>query len=188
MPAVAYAMSDLIPSADGRSSAGHISRPVHAGGCGQEHEVQVDHAGRAYVECDRCAPSLIAGHYGWASRPGDVPLTCDEVADQELAERDAKGAQNTLLKAMTDSFVKALQGGVGFTGIGEVSRPKSILEQIGEMNAEERATLAAALMPAGAIPGAVEDGGQDQEGPVLLTQPAPKGARVAQSQRKPRAN
>jgi hypothetical protein len=183
MPAVAYAMSDLTPSADGRHSAGRISRPVHAGGCGQEHEVQVDAAGRAYVACDRCAPSLIAGHYGWASRPGDVPLTCDEVADQELAERDAKGAQNTLLKGMTEAFMKAIQGGTVF---GETAKPKSVLEQITEMSPEERAALAAALMPAGAIPGAVEDAAPEGEGPALLTPPVPKGARVAQSQRKPR--
>lgn len=169
MPAVAYAMSDHAPSDDGRYSAGHISRPVSAGGCGQEHEVQVDHAGRPYIECDRCAPSLISSHYGWAARPGDVPLTPDENADQELAERDAKGHQNTLLKGMTDAFMRALKGGAGFPGMTEPAPQKSLIEQLGEMGPAERAQLAALLAPPA------------EGGAHVLTPPAPETARVVQS-------
>ena len=185
MPTVAYAMSDLIPSDDGRHGAGHIHRPVHAGGCGQEHEVQVDHVGRAFIECDRCAPSLIGSHYGWAARPGDVPLTCDEVADQELAERDAKGAQNTLLKGMTEAFVRALQGGSSFPGMAAAPAPKSLVEQLSDMSPAERAQLAALLAPP-APPGAVEvtaaHGAAAAGGAHVLTPPAPEpgAARVVQ--------
>jgi hypothetical protein len=146
---VAYAPADHAPSLDGRIAPGHITRPVSAGGCGVCHEIQVDERGHAFLDCDQCAPALVGGHWGWAATPGGVPLTPDELAERELAERDAHAGQNAMMRAMTDSFVQAVNGG-GFQFPGLTAAPapqKSLVEQIAEMSAADKAALAAMLAP-----------------------------------------
>jgi hypothetical protein len=162
---VAYAMADHGPSADGRVAAGHIRLPTDRGGCGNEHEIETSDRGYAFIDCPRCAPALVGSHYGWAATPGGVPLTPDELGDRELAERDAKSSQNTLLRAMTDSFVKAVQTGPGFQFPSEDSpagKAPSLLDQIKAMSAEEKAALASVLAPAGEIPAKTSDANDDE--------------------------
>ncbi len=146
---VAFAMADHAPSLDGRVAAAHVRLPAHRGGCGQEHEVQSDDRGHAFIDCDQCGPALVGGHYGWAATPGGVPLTPDEIGERDLAKRDAEAGQNSMMRAMTDSFVRAVQGG-GFTfpGTTAPAPQRSLVEQIAEMSAADKAALAAMLAPA----------------------------------------
>lgn len=149
---VAFAMADHAPSLDGRTAAAHIRLPAHRGGCGNEHEVQVDDRGHAFIDCARCGPGMVATHYGWSASPGGVPLTPDQIAANDLAKRDAEVGQNAMMRAMTDSFVKAVQGG-GFTfpGIPGPVPQKSLVEQIAEMSDGDKAALAAMLAPAAPV-------------------------------------
>jgi hypothetical protein len=150
MTAVAYAMSDTAPSADGRRAPAHIYRPVTAGGCGQQHEIQVDDFGRPYLECDRCAPALTAGHYGFSADPHGVPLTPDEHRENDYRKRQAEQNQATLMTSMTQAFMQALSSGAVFPGAAGATQPapaKSLLEQIQELSVEEKAALADVLAP-----------------------------------------
>jgi hypothetical protein len=141
MTTVAYAMRDHAPKPDG-SGGGTISISRTHGGCGESHHVQLDDRGHAYYACDQCAPVAIGTMYGYTAHPGGVPLTPDELADREVAERDAKAAQSVILQAMTDSFIRNLA-----TGQAVIPGPaqKSLAEQVGSMSAAEKAELAALL-------------------------------------------
>ena len=127
---VAYAMSDLAPSADGEVGAGAVSL---GGGCGSMHPVQVDASGHPYIDCDTCAPRLAGSHYGWSANPAGVPLTPDELAERELAERDGVAMQRIVLKSVTDSLVGQ--------AVAAKQTRQSLLEQIKSMSAEDRAGL-----------------------------------------------
>ena len=105
MPAIAYAMADLAPSADGRVPAGAVTV---AGGCGVCHEIGLDAQNRPHISCDTCAPLLVGGHYGWGATPHAVPLTCDELASRELAKRDVEASQAVLMNAMVNDFMGRL--------------------------------------------------------------------------------
>jgi hypothetical protein len=178
MPAIAYAMSDHAPSKDGERT-GHLSLSPALGGCGAQHEALVDDRGRVYYECDRCAPAAIAHLYGFAATPHGVPLTPDEIADRELAEREATSNQNTLMRTMTESFVKAIQSGGMLPG---APKPKTLAEQLAELSEEERAQVAAMLAPkpaAPAVPAADEGGEEEKPGPAAKAA-APKANRTPQ--------
>jgi len=60
------------------------------GGCGVPHEINTD---TRKLECPPCetwlqkTPSL-----GWANHPGGVALTCDEIAENDRAEKQAQRA------------------------------------------------------------------------------------------------
>ena len=105
MPAIAYAMADMAPSADGRVPAGAVTV---AGGCGTCHEIGLDAQNRPHITCDVCAPLLVGGHYGWGATPHAVPLTCDELASRELAKRDVEASQAVLMNAMVNDFMGRL--------------------------------------------------------------------------------
>ena len=62
-----------------------VTIPVDRGGCGHTHHV----ADRA-VECAMCEPHIIALRHGWAHTLDKVALTCDESAEVEAAEAQAK--------------------------------------------------------------------------------------------------
>ena len=155
MTAIAYCMRDLHGS--GNTPPGAVCVPQTSGGCGVPHEAKKTGTGRWVIECDDCAPRLIAKTYGFSSDAAGVPLTPDEVRANELAERDGKAAQSSVMAAMTEAFVHAIQqGGMTFPG-GEVTRveapaQKSLLEQLADMSPEERAQLGALL----GAPAAVE--------------------------------
>lgn len=191
MPAVAYTMSDTAPSTDGRRAAAHIFRPVSAGGCGIEHEIQVDDFGRPFLECDRCAPALTAGHYGFSADPHGVPLTPDELREQEYRKRQAEQNQATLMTSMTQAFMQALSSGAVFPGVAGAAQPapaKSLLEQIQELSPEEKAALADVLAPkpAGEPEGVPEIGASTRE-EKAGTSTAPRAThRAAASPRTPR--
>lgn len=106
MSTIAYGMSDLAASPDGRLAAGSVSVPTTAGGCGEQHTVTVDDDGRPYVNCDACAPVLISmPGSGWAATPNGVALTPDEMAERELAERDGTAMQRVIMRSVTDQVV-----------------------------------------------------------------------------------
>ena len=90
MTAVAYCMRDLHGS--GNAPPGAVYVPQSSGGCGVPHEAKKTGTGRWVIECDDCAPRLIAKTYGFSSDAAGVPLTPDEVRANELAERDGKAA------------------------------------------------------------------------------------------------
>lgn len=150
MTAVAYVMRDLHGS--DKTPPGAVCVPRDSGGCGVPHEASRMDNGRWVIECDLCAPRLIAKTYGFSSDAAGVPLSPDEVRANDLAERDGKAAQSSVMAAMTEAFVHAIQqGGMTFPG-GEVTRApapapaqKSLLEQLAEMSPEERAQLAGLL-------------------------------------------
>ena len=107
MTAVAYCMRDLHGS--GNTPPGAVCVPQTSGGCGVPHEAKKTDTGRWVIECDLCAPRLIARTYGFSSDAAGVPLTPDEVRANELAERDGKAAQSSVMAAMTEAFVHAIQ-------------------------------------------------------------------------------
>lgn len=138
----AYGMADLKRSQDGSVPAGHVTVPRERGGCGNCHEVAVGDDGRAYIDCGQCAPVLIASHYGWSATPHGVPLTTDQIADRELADRDAKDHQNEILEAMTRAIVGQM------AGFQAVQQQPSLHDQLTAMTAEERTALFASFGPA----------------------------------------
>ena len=155
MTAIAYCMRDLHGS--GNTPPGAVFVPQTSGGCGIPHEAKKTDTGRWVIECDDCAPRLIAKTYGFSSDAAGVPLTPDEIRANDLAERDGKAAQSSVMAAMTDAFVHAIQqGGMTFPG-GEVTRveapaQKTLLEQLADMSPAERAQLGALLgAPAAAV-------------------------------------
>lgn len=109
MSTIAYGMSDLAPADDGTREAGTVSIPPTSGGCGNQHAVRVDGDHRPFVDCDLCAPVLIAmPGAGWAATPNGVALTPDEIAERELAERDGTAMQRVMMKSVTDHFIESM--------------------------------------------------------------------------------
>lgn len=139
--AIAYAMSDYAPSHDGQVGPGAVSLPVHAGGCGKMHTVQVDDDGHPYVECEQCSAVLIGKHAAFAGTPGGVPLTPDELGERELAERDAKATERVILKSVTDHLVGEITAGKQ----AKKAPAPTLMEQIGSLSPKERAELAKML-------------------------------------------
>jgi hypothetical protein len=141
---VAYAMSDMGPSTDGRIDAGTVSLPADRGGCGEQHKVFLNEDNRPAVECTECAPVLVATHPAFAGTPNGVALTCDELADRELAERDGVAMQRVMMARVTDHFVKELTGKVV-----EPETPKlnasTLAAQLAAMTPAERAEIAKLL-------------------------------------------
>jgi len=155
MTAVAYCMRDLHGSDKMRPGA--VCVPRDSGGCGVPHEATKLDNGRWVIQCDDCAPRLVAKTYGFSSDAAGVPLSPDEFRANELAERDGKAAQSNVMAAMTEAFVNAIQqGGMTFPG-GEITKApppaqKTLLEQLADMSPAERAQLGALL----GAPAAVE--------------------------------
>jgi hypothetical protein len=149
MTAVAYCMRDLHGSES--TPPGAVCVPTHRGGCGVPHEASKHADGRWVIKCDACAPSLIAHTYGFSSDAAGVPQTPDEIRMDDLAQRDAKAAQATVMSAMTEAFVRAIQSGSmtfpgGAPAIEAPAQP-SLLEQIAAMTPEEKGKLASLLAP-----------------------------------------
>jgi len=168
---IAYGMADHKPSPDGAVGPGAVSVPRHKGGCGQCHQVAVNDEDRVYIDCDQCARALVAGHYGWSATPHGVPLTPDQMAQRELASRDAEDHQNAILRAMTDAFVsqmadfKAMQASAA-------KQPQSLQEQLAALSPKERAALFSSFAPAQALPAA------EPEVPKTTTARAPRTPRA----------
>ena len=165
MTAVAYCMRDLHGSES--TPPGAVCVPTHRGGCGVPHEASKHDDGRWVIRCDLCAPSLIAHTYGFSSDAAGVPQTPDEIRLDDLAQRDAKAAQATVMSAMTEAFVRAIQsGGMTFPGGQPAVAPaqKSLLEQIAELSAEEKTQLVQILVPRELVPAA--DGDAKPAAPV----------------------
>ncbi len=116
-----------------------ITIPTDRGGCGRSHELP-DPAGGGprTVDCPACEPHIIASRTGWAHDPIAVALTCDEIAQVEAAERDAKVEQNR-----TWSNPARLREAL--FGNQPTAAAPSLLEQIAALSAEERAALAGML-------------------------------------------
>lgn len=112
--------------------AGHVSV---AGGCGIPfgHEVLTTDQGRPYIDCEVCSPKLVGSHYGWAASPAAVPLTPDEVAERDLAERDGVAMQRIVLRSVTDSLVT------------QAGAQKGLLGQIKSLSPADRTELLAVL-------------------------------------------
>jgi hypothetical protein len=136
---VAYGMSDLAGSTDGRVGPGTVNV---SGGCGQQHQVQVDGTGRPHVECELCAPILVGRHWGWAASPAGVPPTPDEVAARELAEREGTAATNIMLRSVSDALAKAAASQLG---AGTAPAAVSLLDQLKALGPGEREALLNAL-------------------------------------------
>lgn len=166
MTAVAYVMRDLHGSES--TPPGAVCVPTHRGGCGVPHEASKHDDGRWVIKCDLCAPSLIAHTYGFSSDAAGVPQTPDEIRLDDLATRDAKAAQATVMSAMTEAFVRAIQsGGMTFPG-GQPALPtaqKSLLEQIADLSPEEKTQLVGILVPRELVP-AADDGTKPAGAPV----------------------
>lgn len=142
MTAVAYAMRDHAPDASADLAAGSLGLPVSSGGCGQTHTAVVDDQGYVRYECDQCAPALIGHHYGFSATPGGVPLTPDEMADRDLARRDAEVSQNAILKGITEHFLATMSAG---SKAQASPVAKTLVEQVGAMSEADRLELAKAL-------------------------------------------
>lgn len=152
MTAVAYVMRDLHGSDS--TPPGAVCVPTHRGGCGIPHEAIRNDDGRWVIRCDLCAPSLIGNTYGFSSDAAGVPLTPDELRANDLAQRDAKAAEATVMSAMTEAFVRAIQSGsMGLPG-AEPAAQKSLLEQIAELTPDEKAQLVGVLLPKELVPAA----------------------------------
>lgn len=152
MTAVAYCMRDMHGTET--TPPGAVCVPTHAGGCGVPHEASKHDDGRWVIKCDLCAPSLIANTYGFSSDAAGVPLSPDELRANDLAQRDAKAAEATVMSAMTEAFVRAIKaGGMGLPG-AEPAPQKSLIEQISELSADEKAQLVGVLVPRELVPAA----------------------------------
>jgi hypothetical protein len=149
---IAYAMSDMAPSSDGRLPAGCVSVPPPAG-CGQQHQARTDGQGRPYVECRVCAPWLIGHVHGFASTPAGVPLTPDEMGEVEISKRQGEVSYSLAMKAMGQTMAQMIQQGQS----GALSLParqpaapgapgaSRLREQLAMLSADERAEIAALL-------------------------------------------
>jgi hypothetical protein len=178
--AVAYGMSDLAPTTDGRTGAGVISLSADRGGCGHEHTVDTDDAGHPYITCPVCAPALISGVYGWANTPAGVPITPDEQSEVEVAEREGQQMQRVAMRTMGQHLADMVK-----SQHQPAERPPSLLEQLAALSPAERTELAAALTgpppaePTGPVsvagPTATAAGGSKGSAPV--SKPAAKPAR-----------
>ena len=145
MPTIAYAMSDMAPSADGRVPAGAVTV---AGGCGECHEIGTDAQGRPHIACDTCAPILTGSVYGWASTPHGVPLTPDELASRELAKRDVEASQAILVNAAVQNMLTqqaALPAAAPALSKQDVLASATAEELLAAMPPETRAALEAAV-------------------------------------------
>jgi hypothetical protein len=121
MTAVAFAMSDF----------SNVRVPEDRGGCGEEHHAETDDRGRKVVQCDQCAPYLVASVYGFASTAVDVPLTPDERAAQAAAESDARMSQAGLLTTLA----------------GRMAPQRSLADEVSAMSDEQRAEFRKLLAP-----------------------------------------
>lgn len=95
------------------------------GGCGTPHELPDASAPRdeRFVDCAPCATWIDAHpQLGWANHPGGVKMTCDEIAQTDRDEKEAKrvGAQH---------LIEQLIGARGALGAAPV-QPQSLIEQI----------------------------------------------------------
>jgi hypothetical protein len=117
------------------SDVRQITVPPDNGGCGVPHELGVDPAARK-IDCLPCEAWLQATpSLGWANHPGGVKQTCDEIAQSERDEREAKRVGMSNL---------ANQIALAVGGTPAQAQP-SILQQILAMPAEERAALLALI-------------------------------------------
>jgi len=146
---VAYAMTDLGPSSDGQVDAGTVSVSEANGGCGKQHKAFLNEDGRPCIECAVCAPVLIGGHYGWSATPNGVPLTPDEIAERELAERDGIAMQRVMMKSVTDHFIESM---AAKGAAGPALSASTLAAQLAALPAAERAEIAKLLAPGGVPP------------------------------------
>jgi hypothetical protein len=146
MTAIAYGMTDMAPSPDGHVAAGTVSVPVGAGGCGRQHTAQLDENHRPFIACDQCVPVLVGGpHPAWASTPNGVPLTPDEIAERELAERDGTAMQRVMMKSVTDHFIESMAA----KGAAAATKPAATAAELFRaLSPAERAEFAAMLTTA----------------------------------------
>ena len=150
-PGVAYAMSDMAPSADGRTPAGVVSVAPDRGGCGRQHTAEVDDDGHVLIRCDTCAPWLIGNVHGFAATPAGVPLTPDEMGEVEISKRQGEVSYHLAMKAMGETMGQIIQSTTG-KSLGHAPAPEvsasSLKAQLAAMSPEDRAELLGALAPA----------------------------------------
>ena len=120
-----------------------ISISQDNGGCGVPHELA---EGKRSIDCPPCeqwlqkTPSL-----GWANHPGGVALTCDEIAENERAEKKAQAAGWRNLAGQM-----ALAAGAA----PAQAQPQSLVEQILALDPAQKQAL---LVLLGASPAPVLD-------------------------------
>jgi hypothetical protein len=165
-------MNDMAPSPDGVTAAGTVSVPASAGGCGEQHQAFLNEDGRPTVVCDLCAPLLIRLHPSFAGSPNAVALTCDELAERELAERDGVAMQRVMMRSVTDHFVSELTGKAALPA-APAATARSLVAQLAALTPAERAEIAKLL--AGAEPAAPAEPAIR----VAVSAPAPAAARRA---------
>jgi hypothetical protein len=141
--AVAWAMSDMAPSPDGRIPAGAVALP-EGKGCGRQHHAQLDDAGRPYIRCAICAPWLIGHVHGFAASPAGVPLTPDEQGDVEIAKRQGERSYSMAMQAMGQAMSEFVQNGRAPFGSQPPRLDAAGLKALlAGLTAEERAELLA---------------------------------------------
>jgi hypothetical protein len=179
--AVAYGMSDMAPTTDGRIGPGTVSVPPDRGGCGDQHTVETDHTGHPYITCGVCAPVLIGGMYGWANTPAGVPLTPDEQSEVETAEREGQQMQRVAMRTMGAHLADMVKAQHQPTEQPVLSA-SSLAAQLAVLSAEDKAEIVKAL--SGAVPVPEPTGDVSVAGP---TASASGGSKASPPARKPPA-
>jgi len=167
---IAYGMSDLAPTPDGRVGPGTVNVPPDRGGCGDSHTVSIDDTGHPVVRCPACVPILIGGAYGWAATPAGVPLTPDEHSEVEIAEREGQLMQKAAMRTFSTKLAEMVQAPKQVEA--PVLSASTIAAQLAALPASERAELLKALSG-------------PSETPVAEDKPAGTAPAVAAPARKP---
>lgn len=112
------------------------------GGCGEPHTVEVNADGVRALDCPACEAAAGNGHgYGHSTNPKTVLATCDELAEQERADKDAQRVGTKLLASQ-------------ILGVAAGQMPPGVAEQMAAMQeamrvqAEQIAALTAQLSAA----------------------------------------
>jgi hypothetical protein len=173
--AVAYAMSDMAPSDDGRLPAGVVSVP-EPNGCGRQHRAQVDDNGHPYIKCAVCAPWLTGHAHGFATTPAGVPLTPDEMGEVEISKRQGEMSYHAAMRAMGETMGQLIQSNNRPTGDPAAAPPQpSLMEQLAALSAGDRAQLAKMLAAPSTAEGTDTDpGAQGGTGKAAESAEAPK--------------
>lgn len=157
--AVAYAMSDMAPSDDGRLPAGVVSVP-EPNGCGRQHRALVDDNGHPYIKCSVCAPWLTGNAHGFATTPAGVPLTPDEMGEVEISKRQGEMSYHAAMRAMGETMGQLIQGNNRPTGAPEPAPQLSLMQQLSALSASDRAELSAMLAAPGTAEGTADAPGE----------------------------
>jgi hypothetical protein len=177
---VAYCMSDMAPSPDGRIPAGVVSI-AEPNGCGRQHRAQVDDDGHPFIRCEVCAPWATGHMHGFANTPAGVPMTPDELGEVEIGKRQGERSYSLAMQGMGEAMAKMLQSQ---QAPAAVAAPLSLKEQLSGLSAADRAELAAILTTPAATPAEGTDTAPGELGGTGQT--AESAPRTASRSRAPR--